>query len=110
MSQRQDLTVVENNDVVFTLNLTYNSAPFNLTGYTVDLVLKASETATDGSGITFTTGSGLTVTSTQFGQVQWTFPHADDATPGTQWWRIDAIDGSGDRTTFIMGNFTIQAA
>lgn len=110
MSAWQNLNVIENNDVTFTLNLTYNGAAFNPTGYTLSLVLKASQTATDGSGITFTVGSGLTVVNAALGIVTWVLPHADTGTPSTQWWRIDAVDASSNRTTLIMGNLTVEAA
>ena len=110
MSQWQDLTVIENNDVVFTLNLAFNGKPFDATNYTLDLVLKASQTATDASGITFTSGAGLTVVNAKLGQVTWTLSHANTATPGQQWWRIDAVDGSSDRTTLMFGHLTVMAA
>jgi hypothetical protein len=106
----QNLAVEQNNDVLFTLNLTgANGAPFDLTGYTPTLYLKATETTADASAITFTTSTGLTVVSTKLGKVTWALPHADTATPSTQWWRIDVVDGSSNRSTLMVGNFTIQA-
>ena len=110
MTAWQNLGVGENNDVTFTLHLTFGDAPFNPTGYTLSLVLKASASSTDASGTTFTTSNGLTVVNAALGQVTWALPHANTATPGAQWWRIDAVDGSGNRTTLIMGNLTVQAA
>jgi hypothetical protein len=110
MTQWQDLSVIENNDVVFNLNLAYNGVPFDFTNYTLSLVLKASPTATDASGITFTVGSGLTVVAAKLGKVNWSLLHANTGTPGQRWWRIDAVDGSSDRTTFIFGNFFVMAA
>ena len=71
MTAWQNLGVEQNNDVTFTLNLTSNGQPFNPTGYTLSLVLKASATALDSSGTTFAVGSGLTVTSAALGQVTW---------------------------------------
>lgn len=109
MSAWQDLAVEQNNDVTFTLDLTYNGAPFNPTGYTLTLYLKASETTPDGSAVTFTVGSGLTIVSAPLGHIQWALPHSNTGTAGNQWWRIDAVDGSTHRTTLMMGNLNVQA-
>jgi hypothetical protein len=109
MTAWQDLGVEQNNDVTFALTLTYNGAPFNPTGYTLSLVLKASETSTDVSGTTFTVGSGLTIINAALGQITWKLPHANTGTPGAQWWRLDAVDGSTNRTTLMMGNLAVQA-
>lgn len=104
-----DLGAEQNNDVTFTLNLTYNNAPFNPTGYTLTLYLKASETALDSSATTFTVGSGLTIVSAPLGIVTWKLPHTSTATAGNQWWHLDAVDASSNRTTLMMGNFSVQA-
>lgn len=110
MSAWQDLGVEQNNDVTFTLDLTYNGAPFNPTGSTLTLYLKASQTTADGSAVTFTVANGgLTIVSATLGVVTWKLPHANTGTPGTQWWHIDAVDGSGNRTTLMQGNLTTQA-
>lgn len=109
MSQWQDLSVEENNDITFSLALTFNGAAFDATNYTLSLVLKASPAATDGSGTTFTTGNGLTIVSAKLGEVTWTLPHANTGTPGQQWWRIDAVDTSNDRTTLMFGHLTVMA-
>jgi predicted secreted protein len=105
----QDLSVPENNDRTFTLDLTYNGAPFNPTNYTLSLVLKSSASSTDASGTTFTTSSGLTIVNAALGIVTWKLPHTNTGTPGAQWWRIDAVDGSSNRMTLMMGNLTVQA-
>ena len=109
MTAWQNLAVEQGNDVLFTLNLTYNGAPFDVTNYTLTIYLKATEQTADGSAITFTTSSGLTIVNAKLGIVTWAVPHTDTATPGTQWWRLDAVDGSSNRTTVMVGNFTIQA-
>lgn len=109
MTQWQDLTVDQNNDVTFSLSLTFGQAPFDATGYTLSLILKPSETAADNTGTTFTVGNGLTVVSTKLGEVTWDLPHASTATPGQQWWRIDAVDGGGDRTTLMFGHLNVMA-
>lgn len=106
MSTWQDLSVVQNNDITFSFSLTLDGAYFPLAGYTVDVVVKASQSATDGSGTTFTP----TVTNAALGKVSWSLLHQYTATPGTEWYRLDAIDASNNRTTFFMGNLTVQAA
>jgi hypothetical protein len=107
----QDLGAEQNNDVTFPFTLTTSSgAIFNPTGSTLSLVLKASETAADNTGTTFTVGSGLTIVSAALGQVTWKLPHANTATPGTQWYRLDAVDASSNRTTLRVGVLSVQAA
>lgn len=109
MTAWHDLAVEQNNDVLFTLHVTLNGSPFSLTGYTPTIYLKATETTADGSATTFTTSNGLTVTNASLGYLTWAVPHSATATPGNQWWRLDVVDGSGNRTTLMMGNFTVQA-
>lgn len=112
MSVWQDIYVVENNDILFTFNLTDSSGdPFTLTGYSASLVVKASPTALDNSGITFSTGNGgLTVASAILGKITWPLQHAHTGTVGTQWYRLDVIDGSSNVTTMMMGNLYTSAA
>lgn len=109
MSAWQNLSAEQNNDITFTLNLTYNGAPFSTTGYTLTVYLKATETTADGSAVTFTSGAGLTIVNAALGIVTWKLPHANTTTPGNQWWRIDAVDGSSNRTTLIIGTLTVRA-
>lgn len=108
--EEANLSVIQGNDVTFPISLTYNGTPFNPTNYTLSLILKASPTTSDGSGITFTTSNGLTVVNAVTGQITWKLPHADTGTPGTNWWRLNATDVSGNVITLIMGNLTILAA
>jgi hypothetical protein len=109
MTAWQDLAVVENNDVTFHLALTQDDDAFNPTGYTLTVYLKASQTTPDSAATTFTVGNGLTVTSAVLGKVDWTLPHTATGTPGTLWWRIDAVDGSGNRTNLMLGNLNVMA-
>jgi hypothetical protein len=51
----------------------------------------------------------LSVDESALGQVTWALPHTSTGTPGTQWWRFDAVDVSSNRTTLMMGNLTVQA-
>lgn len=109
MSMWRDLSVEQNNDRTFSLTLTVDSEPLNITSLTLSLVLKDSRTATDASGTTYTAGSGLTVVSALLGKVSWALPHAQTGTPGMKWWRIDVVDGAGNRTTVMLGNLIISA-
>lgn len=110
MSMWHDLSVIENNDVTFNLSLQLNGAPFDVTSYTLSLVLKASASATDASGTTFAVGTGLTVVSAALGKVNWALPRTQTGTPGKKWWHIDAVDGSSNRTTIMLGNLTVVDA
>lgn len=109
MTVWQDLEAPQNNDVTYPLTLTLNGSVFNPTGSTLTLFLKASQTALDSTATTFTVGAGLTIVNAALGTITWKAPHANTATPGQQWWRLDAVDASGNRTSLMMGNFIVQA-
>ena len=111
MSLQVDLTVVVNNDASFAFDLTYNGLPVNLTGCTVTVYLKASRTASDGSGLTFSTpASGVTFNSQELGKVTWALPKDDNATSGTLWYRLDVLDTGSFMTTYFFGNFNVLSA
>ena len=122
MSLMVNLSALENNDTTFILQITYNNSPvntpffgtqtpFNLTGYTPKLYVKATSSTPDGSATLYQVGSGLTVTSTPLGQITWVLPHTATQvqTPGTYWWRLDLVDGSGNIGTALYGNLYILA-
>lgn len=109
MTMWQDLWAEQNQDITFHFDLTLDDEPFNYTGFTLSLVLKPSQTSPDSAGVTFGVSSGLTVVNQVLGKLDWALPHAYTGTPGTQWWRLDAVDNSSFRTPLMMGNLTVQA-
>jgi hypothetical protein len=120
---QMDLTTQQNNDTTFTFSLTnlmvnsspdsYNSnAPddysaFNLTGYTAEAFLKASQTTPDIDGVSFT----VTIVTPLLGAISWAVPRADVSVAGAFWYRIDLTNtGTGLIETAVFGNFTVLAA
>ena len=103
------LTVPQANDV--TVNLTVvqadGSTPQPLGSYTPVMVVKASQYAPDASGTTLAVGTGLTVVSPSGGTLTAQFTAAMTAQPVPLWWRLDLIDGLGERTTAIEGPITV---
>lgn len=113
MAVTQNLTVPQNNILDLSLNVTLplvvgypEAQPYNITGLTPELVIKASASASDGSGTTYTP----TVTSATEGFMAVTIPGTQNATAGTFWWRLDVIDGSGNHVTCIEGQYQVTAA
>jgi hypothetical protein len=106
MSMQLDIAFVANNDVTCNFAVTLNNDPFNITGYTSHFYLKASRTASDGSGITITP----TVTNAIEGKLSVFIPRTDVATAGAMWYRLDLVDGSGDISTAFFGNITVLSA
>jgi hypothetical protein len=104
------LFAIQGNDTAYYLNVTLNGKPLNLTLYTIKAYQKASATSTDASGTTYLVGSGLTVLNAALGQLRLIIPHANVATPGTQWWRLDIIDANSAVYTVFYGPLTIKAA
>ncbi len=106
MSIQIPLTGIVSNDLVYQLALTYQGEPLNLNDYTITVYLKASQTTPDGDATTFTPATVEALAGT----CTWTVGHAGNATAGTFWYRVDAVNGSGDVATCIFGVLTILAA
>lgn len=109
MSLYFPLTALVNNDTAYYFNITFNGKPLALTSYTIKAYQKASATATDASGVTYTVGAGITVINSPLGQVKLIIPHANVTTPGTQWWHLDLIDGAGGVYTCFYGALTVKS-
>lgn len=109
MSVQWPLTAIQNNDNNYYLDVTFNNAALDLTGYTVHAYLKATQTTADGSATVFGIGSGLTWITQTLGKLKFTLPHTSTGTAGTQWWRLDITDGSGNVSTVFYGPVTIKA-
>ena len=110
MSQQCNLSAIVNNDLLFEFTLNYGSGPVDLDdGYTVTIVLKASQTAADDTGTTYTTSNGITVTYPDAGKLTWAVQAADNAAAGTFWYRLD-LTLDGDVATAMMGTLTVAAA
>jgi hypothetical protein len=106
VSTRAALAGIVNNDLAFEFDLLYQGAPLNLTGYTITVYMKASQTTPDSDATTYSPSP----TNAAAGQFTWTLPHADNTTVGMFWYRVDVTNGSGDVATCIYGPLTIQAA
>jgi len=104
------LAVTAGNDENFYIDLTLNGKPVSLANLTPVVVRKASATADDGTGTTYTIGSGITILDSGLGKVKLTIPHAGLAAPGTEWWRCDLVDGLGTVVTALYGPLYIKAA
>ena len=107
MSSNQVVSVLVNNDITLTLQLTKqiypntaltNYTPLNLTGLSLTFYIKAASTAADSGATTYTIGSGITVTNAALGQITVTIPKSANATAGLFWWRIDVISGASVST------------
>lgn len=109
MSLYMPLLALTNNDATYKLNVMLNQKPLNLAGYTIKAYLKATAATPDASAITYTVGSGITVTNSVLGQLTLTIPHTNLTTPGVQWWRLDLTDGSGLVSSVFYGPLTIKS-
>jgi hypothetical protein len=107
---QSDLLVIVADDELIGFQVTYQGAPLNLTGYTLTLYLKANRYQANSAAVaTYTIGSGLTITNAANGQFTLDIPKAQLPIPAAQWYRCDVIDGSGNVTTALFGNVTVQA-
>lgn len=106
MSQRADLSGIAGDDLTFTVTLTLDGSPLDLTGLTVHAVVKPRSTSADSDGTAYT----LTVTDAASGTAAWVIPRADTAAPAWSWYRIWVADGSGDIGTALYGTLAVMAA
>src|SRR5690348_577466 len=109
MSLQIPLTAIQGNDNNYFLDVTFNGDPLNLNNYTPHAYLKATQTTSDGSAIVYNIGSGLAWVNQALGKLKLTIPHANVATAGTQWWRLDIVDASNNVATVFYGPVTIKA-
>jgi hypothetical protein len=109
MSMYLPLLALVNNDTTFKFTLKLNGSPLSLSTYTLKAYQKASATAADNTGTLYQVGTGLTIVNSALGQVNLTIPHANVPTPGTQWWRLDLVDGTGAVNTALYGPLTVKA-
>jgi heme/copper-type cytochrome/quinol oxidase subunit 1 len=70
---------------------------------------KATAQSPDSGAIVYQVGSGITIVSSLLGQLNLIIPRANVPTPGTQWWRLDLVDGSGGVATALYGPMTVKA-
>lgn len=103
------LTVPQGNDV--TVNLAVVQAdgvtPQPLGSFTLSMTVKASQYAPDASGTILRAGTGLTIVSAPGGTLTALMTAAMLAEPVQQWYRLDLVDGLGERTTAIDGPITV---
>lgn len=83
-----------------------NGAPLDLTNYTLQLVIKSTQSAADGTGVTYIP----TITVPKLGKWTLTIAASAFATPESQWYRLDVVDGGGAIVTANLGNQETKAA
>ena len=103
------LTVPQANDVTVVLSVVQpdGSTPQPLGSLSPVMVVKASQYAPDASGTTLTAGDGLTVVSAAGGTLTALLTAAMTAQPVPLWYRVDLVDGLGERSTAIEGPITV---
>jgi hypothetical protein len=105
------ITVPQLNDV--TVDLTVTGADgvsaADLTGLIPVMVVKPAALLDDARGVELTIGQGLTWIDQAQGTLSAFLSHTLLAEPGSQWWRLDVDDGSGNRTTALYGPLMVTA-
>lgn len=96
MSNRADLTGFKGNTLEFTVQVTYQGAPLNLSGYTVTAVMGYTSYA-------------LTVTDAANGKAQWTISSEDTASVGTFPYHVYVTDSSGQVFTAVYGHLVVRS-
>lgn len=109
--QESDITLSEFNDVSIALAVTQNGSPLNLTGYTVQMLLKPVRGEADnGSGVITLSSAGgspaITITNASGGLATVNIPHSDLQGTAFTFYRVDVVDVSGNITTVVFGTVT----
>lgn len=105
MATKQALTVFERNDPVITIAATKNAAAIDLTGLSVEFIIKAKAADLDASGTILTSAAGdIVLTSPTSGVCEVNIPADVLAAPGKQFYRADVLD-AGKRHTVLYGDF-----
>lgn len=112
MPTRRALTVSQANDETLTGQATETDfgSPLDLTGVTLEMLLKASEeTPDDDPGVTVlsTATSGITITDAALGTFEVTIPDTALTDAGVRWYRVDAVQGTS-RKTIVYGPLKVR--
>ena len=105
MASIVNVTLVQGDDTSRTWALTSNASPLNLSGATVEAVIKPSPSVDDDAttGVhTLTEGDGLTITNPTQGQVELEIPTEVTESPG-QWYYKIRVTLAGDTETAVWG-------
>jgi hypothetical protein len=109
--QNVNLSFAEFNDITLNVTITSNGSALNLTGYTVNMLMKPAAGVADNDGrvITLSSSGGspaITITNASAGAATVAISHADLQNETLLFYRIDAVDGSGNINTAIYGNLS----
>jgi hypothetical protein len=103
----QELFVLQNSDANLTFTLTQPDGvtPYNLTGYSVNVVVKPSRYLPDNTGVTYS----ATVATPTSGIATLVIPAANLGTVGAQWYHVDIVGSGSSKVTATIGPFNVQA-
>lgn len=107
--QQTAITLNEYDDQTFNVTLTLNGSAENLTGCTVNMILKtaAGVSDTDESSLTLSSAGespAITVTNASTGACTVTIPRTDLQSTSYGFYKIVVIDASDLQTTYVYGN------
>ena len=111
MPTRRALTADQNNDMEYAGTAINDDTrePLDLTGVTLEMLLKPSEQTADDdpSVVTLSTGDGITVDAPLTGAYSVTVPDTALTEAGIRWYRVDAIAGTS-RKTIVYGPLKVR--
>ncbi|MGI5171887.1 hypothetical protein ACQEU3_46850 [Spirillospora sp. CA-253888] len=104
MPSLQELSLAQANDETIDLLVSAGIEPLDLTGATIELILKPTpQTPDEDPAVTvLTSPDDITITNAAGGRCTARIPAAALASAGRHWWRLDVLRG-GDRRTAMFG-------
>ena len=107
--QQATLVLAEFNDMTIDFAVTANGSPYNLTGMTLNLLLKSAAGTPDTSALVFSSAGGspaITITSPTGGLATAQLPNADLDVEAYNFYRLDVVNGSSQQQTTAYGPIT----
>lgn len=100
--QSAPLTLNEFNDVTIAIAVTQNGSPYDLTGVTLNLLLKTAAGTPDANALVFSSGGvspAITITNATQGQATAVIPNTDLDAETYTFYRLDVVNGGLTNTT-----------
>lgn len=112
MADTVNVTVIEDDDVARTFQITSGGTALNISSVTVFAVIKPSERVEDNaaSAHTLTDGDGLTIVDAATGKVRLDYPAEVTASPGWWFYKIRVTSSAGQTETAITGWIAVSDA
>lgn len=109
-TENNDVTFWERNDEEMTLTITRGGSVWDLTGATVEVYIKPTADTPDDEALLLTSDvvGEITITDAPNGVAKVNVSSANNASPGSRFWKADVVDSGGKRKTAGTGSINTK--